>query len=141
MIEINKFYVENCLDTMTRMPDNFIDLTITSPPYDNLRDYNGYSFEFEKIAKELYRITKQGSVVVWVVNDQTINGSETLTSFKQAIYFKDQCGFNIHDTMIWHKYNYIPLNHNRYEQSFEYMLILVKPFNSGDMYSNKLLDK
>ena len=92
MMETNKIYNENCLDTMRRMPDNFIDLVVTSPPYDNLRDYKGYVFPFEDIAKELYRVTKQGGVVVWVVGDATVNGSETGTSFKQALYFM-KCGF------------------------------------------------
>ena len=59
-----------------------VDLTITSPPYDNLREYNGYTFDFETVAKELYRVTKQGGTVVWIVNDATIEGSETGTSFK-----------------------------------------------------------
>jgi len=131
-MEINKVYNENCLDTMKRMSDNFIDLTVTSPPYDDLRKYNGYSFEFEKIAKELYRITKKGGVLVWVVGDQTTKGSESGTSFKQALYFKE-IGFNIHDTMIYKKTKYIPLTHNRYEQEFEYMFIFskgkVKTFN------------
>lgn len=125
MIELNRIYNENCLDTMKRMEDNFIDLTVTSPPYDNLRDYNGYDFDFESIAKELFRVTKQGGVVVWVVGDATINGSETGASFKQALYFKE-IGFNLHDTMIYNKINAVPLNHNRYEQSFEYIFILVK---------------
>jgi site-specific DNA-methyltransferase (adenine-specific) len=124
-MEINKIYNENCLDTMARMPDNFIDLTVTSPPYDNLRNYKGYCFEFESIAKELFRVTKQGGVVVWVVGDATVNGSETGTSFKQALYFM-QCGFNLHDTMIYAKENPIPLTHNRYEQAFEYMFVLSK---------------
>jgi site-specific DNA-methyltransferase (adenine-specific) len=125
MIEINKNYNENCLDTMARMEDNFIDLTVTSPPYDNLRNYKGYSFDFETIAKELYRITKDGGVVVWVVGDATINGSETGTSFRQALFFI-QCGFNLHDTMIYSKLKYPPLTHKRYEQSFEYMFVLSK---------------
>lgn len=124
-MEINKIYNENCLDTMCRMPDNFIDLTVTSPPYDNLRTYNGYSFDFENIAKELYRVTKYGGVVVWVVNDSTKNGSESLTSFKQALFFK-KIGFNVHDTMIYAKNNFMPLTHNRYEQSFEYMFVFSK---------------
>ena len=81
MVEINKNYNENCLYTMSRMEDNFIDLTVTSPPYDNLRTYNGYSFDFESIAKELYKVTKQGGVVVWIVGDATIKGSVTGTSF------------------------------------------------------------
>ena len=109
---------------MKRMDDCFIDLTVTSPPYDNLRTYNGYEFEFEKIAKELYRITKEGGVVVWVIGDATIDGSETGTSFKQALYFME-CGFNLHDTMIYQK-NAVPLTHKRYEQNFEYMFILCK---------------
>lgn len=108
------------------MPDNYIDLVVTSPPYDNLRDYKGYTFDFESIAKELYRIVKVGGVVVWVVNDSTVNGSESLTSFKQAIYFVEKCGFKLHDTMIYAKNNYVPLNHSRYEQAFEYVFVLSK---------------
>jgi len=124
-MELNKIYNENNLETMARMPDNFIDLTVTSPPYDNLRTYNGYSFDFENVAKELFRVTKQGGVIVWVVGDATINGSESGTSFKQALYFI-QCGFNLHDTMIYAKENPPPLNHNRYEQAFEYMFVFSK---------------
>tara|TARA_R110000796_G_C14421914_1_gene420036 strand:- start:42 stop:782 length:741 start_codon:yes stop_codon:yes gene_type:complete len=124
-MKVNEIYNENCLDTMARMEDNFIDLTITSPPYDNLRTYNGYSFDFENIAKELFRVTKEGGVVVWVVGDATTKGSETGTSFRQALYFME-CGFNLHDTMIWEKSSFIPLTHNRYEQCFEYMFIFSK---------------
>lgn len=123
-MEVNKIYNENCLDTMSRMQDNFIDLTVTSPPYDNLREYKGYDFPFEHIAKELYRVTKQCGVVVWVVGDATINGSETGTSFKQALYFIE-VGFNLHDTMIYSSRK-PPLTHNRYEQEFEYMFVLSK---------------
>ena len=116
---------ESNLETMKRIPDNFVDLVITSPPYDGLRTYNGYSFPFEDIANELYRVTKQGGVVVWVVNDSTKNGSESLTSFKQAIYFVD-CGFNLHDTMIWKKPNPVPTQSTRYQQEFEYMFAFSK---------------
>ena len=124
-LELNRIYNESNLDTMKRMPDNFVDLTVTSPPYDGLRTYNGYSFPFENIAKELYRITKDGGVVVWVVGDATVKGSESGTSFRQALYFKE-IGFNLHDTMMYRKINYIPLTHNRYEQEFEYMFIFSK---------------
>jgi len=124
-MELDKIYNENCLETMGNMPDEFVDLTVTSPPYDNLRDYNGYSFDFESIVKVLYRVTKQGGVVVWVVGDATIKGSETGTSFRQALYFKE-IGFNLHDTMIYHKQFYVPLTHNRYEQEWEYMFIFSK---------------
>ena len=132
-MEINKIYNENCLDTMAKMPDCFVDLTVTSPPYDNLRKYKGYSFDFEEIAKELYRITKQGGLVVWIVGDATVKGSETGTSFKQALFFKE-CGFNLHDTMIYQKDNPPPVGgSNRYYQHFEYMFVFsknrIKTFN------------
>jgi site-specific DNA-methyltransferase (adenine-specific) len=124
-MEINKIYNENCLETMAKMPDKFVDLTVTSPPYDDLRTYKGFEFRFEDIAKELYRVTKQGGVVVWVVGDATVNGSETGTSFKQALYFKE-IGFNLHDTMIYHKLNPMPVKSNRYLPCFEYMFVLSK---------------
>lgn len=124
-MEINKNYNESNLETMARMPDCFVDLTVTSPPYDGLRTYNGYSFPFEDIAKELYRVTKEGGVVVWNVSDSTINGSESLTSFKQAIYFVETVGFLLHDTMIYAT-NKPPQNSGRYEPEFEYMFVLSK---------------
>lgn len=119
----------DCLEVMKGMVDNSIDLTVTSPPYDNLRDYNGYTFDFEGIAKELYRVTKQGGVVVWVVGDATIKGSETGTSFKQALFFKE-VGFNLHDTMIWSKPTFTAVGAlvNRYAPTFEYMFILSKGY-------------
>jgi len=127
-MELNKIYCENCLDTMARMPDNFIELTVTSPPYDNLRDYKGYSFDFEAVAKELYRVTKMGGVVVWVVGDATKNFCESLSSFKQAIYFVEMCGFKLLDTMIYHKSNYAPAYPTlmRYANTFEYMFVFSK---------------
>lgn len=124
-MELNKTYNENCLDTMSRMPNDFIDLVVTSPPYDGLRTYNGYSFDFEGIAKELFRIVKKGGVVVWIVGDATVKGSESGTSFRQALFFKE-IGFNLYDTMIYRKQNYIPLTHKRYEQEFEYMFVFSK---------------
>lgn len=124
MVHINTIYNEDANITMSRMLDCFVDLTVTSPPYGELRNYNGYSFDFESIANQLYRITKIGGVVVWIVGDVTINGSETGTSFKQALYFKN-IGFRLHDTMIYSKKTK-PLTHNRYEQSFEYMFVFVK---------------
>lgn len=122
---LNRVIQGDCLDVMKGIPDKSIDMVLTSPPYDNLRTYNGYTFDFEGIAKELYRIIKDGGVVVWVVGDATIKGSETGTSFKQALYFKE-IGFNLHDTMIYRKSNRPPLNHPRYEQEFEYMFIFSK---------------
>lgn len=122
--ELNKCYNENCLETMAKMPDNFIDLTVTSPPYDDLRNYNGYSFDFENVAKQLYRVTKDGGYVVWVVGDATKEGSESGTSFRQALYFMS-CGFNLHDTMIYKRASPFPSN-VRYQQAFEYMFVFSK---------------
>ena len=132
MIELNRIYNEDCLEGMKRIPDGSVDLTVTSPPYDNLRTYNGnieqWCFEkFQNIARELYRVTKSGGVVVWIVADATIKGSETGTSFKQALCFKE-CGFNLHDTMIWDKPNPTPTDPQcfRYYNSFEFMFVFSK---------------
>lgn len=110
---------------MALMDSNSVDLTVTSPPYDNIRSYEGYDFNFEGIAKELFRVTKPGGVLVWVVSDQVVKGSETGNSFKQALFFKE-VGFSLHDTMIYQKSGFnFPAN-NRYHQIFDYMFILVK---------------
>lgn len=128
----NEIYNSDCLEIMDRLivEGVKVDAIITSPPYDNLRSYNEnvsqWNFEkFKKIAEKLFQITKDGGVVVWVVGDQTVKGSETGTSFMQALYFKD-VGFNLHDTMLYQKENYIPLTHNRYEQCFEFMFCFSK---------------
>ena len=123
----------DCLEVMKDIPDKSIDLIVTSPPYDNLRTYNGnieqWSFaKFQAIAKELYRITADGGVVVWIVGDATIKGSETGTSFRQALFFME-CGFRLHDTMIYEKNtSTFPArrNGNRYTQIFEYMFVFSK---------------
>ena len=130
----------DCLDVIKTISDNSIDLTVTSPPYDNLRTYNGnieqWNFDkFKEIAKELYRVTSDGGVVVWIVADATIKGSETGTSFRQALGFKD-CGFNLHDTMIWSKPSFTAVGalKTRYAQTFEYMFVFskgkIKTFNA-----------
>lgn len=117
----------DCLEGLRLLDDESVDLIITSPPYDGLRTYNGYSFDFENIAKELYRVVCDGGVIVWIVNDSTVKGSESGTSFRQALYFKE-VGFNLWDTMIWRKTNPIPndTRQNRYIQAFEYMFVLSK---------------
>ena len=124
MIEIDNIYNMDCLEGMRQMDSESVDLTVTSPPYDNLRTYNGYCFDFENVSKELYRVTKKGGVVVWVVGDATIDGSETGTSFKQALFFKE-IGFNLYDTMIWEKTGMLPTQ-DRYYNVFEYMFVFSK---------------
>jgi len=125
-MELDRIYCGDCLQVMRGFADSCIDLTVTSPPYDNLRSYHGFEFDFAGIANELYRITKDGGVVVWVVGDSTVNGSESGTSFSQALYFKE-IGFNLHDTMIYEKSNPVPVGGiNRYYQHFEYMFVLSK---------------
>ena len=126
-----KLILGDCIDEMQKLIDagTKVDLTVTSPPYDNTRSYDDtleWDFDvFKKCADLLYKVTADGGVVIWVVNDSVIKGSESGTSFKQALYFKE-IGFNLHDTMIFQKANYIPLTHNRYEQAFEYMFCLSK---------------
>jgi site-specific DNA-methyltransferase (adenine-specific) len=123
---INKIINDDCVSVLKNFEENCIDFTLTSPPYDNLRNYNGYNFDFENIAKQIFRVTKQGGVLVWITNDATINGSETGTSFKQVLFFKS-LGFNIHDTMIFKKRNPIPqIYRKRYSNEFEFMFVLSK---------------
>lgn len=120
-----KLYNEDCAIGLRKISSDSIDLVVTSPPYDSLRDYKGYVFDFENIAIELYRVVKPGGVVVWVVSDSTVNGSETGTSFRQALYFKE-IGFNLHDTMIWEKDTCAFPNFTRYYNNFEYMFVFSK---------------
>jgi len=122
---VNTIINADCLDIMRLMKDKSVDLVVTSPPYDNLRDYEGYEFNFESIAKELYRIMATGGVVVWVVGDMSDDLGETLTAFKQAIYFRE-IGFRVHDTMIYAKNGTGFPNPKRYHQCFEYMFIFSK---------------
>jgi len=115
----------NCVDIMSRMDADSIDMVLTSPPYDDLREYKGYDFDYKAVANELYRLIKPGGIVVWVVGDATKNGSETLNSFRHALYFQE-IGFSVHDTMIYRKLNPIPNAGTRYQQSFEYMFVFSK---------------
>ncbi len=114
---------DNC-EVMRKMPTASIDLVLTSPPYDGLREYGGHEWDFDGVAMEIVRLLKPGGVCVWVVGDATVDGSETGTSFEQALGFKRK-GLRLHDTMIYQK-NSPPLTHNRYEQHFEYMFVLAK---------------
>jgi DNA modification methylase len=126
MIELNKIYCESNLDTLSRMPDEFIDLTVTSPPYEQARVYKGYSFVLDMTVAELYRVTKPGAMVVWVIADVTKNGGESGNSFRQALLFMD-AGFKLTDTMIFAKNNPIPGDCGpRYRQTFEYMFAFCK---------------
>ncbi len=122
----NKILNGNCVDVMRQFPDNSVNLVVTSPPYDNLRTYKGYNFPFDDIVKQLFRIVVVGGIVVWVVSDATINGSETGTSFRQALKFME-VGFNLHDTMIFQKTNPVPqIYRKRYTNVFEYMFVFSK---------------
>lgn len=132
-------YIENKdnIESLRGLPDNYIDLTITSPPYDNLRNYNGFSWDAELLIAELYRVTKPGGVVVWIVNDAVVNGSETGSSFRQALAFM-AAGFNLHDTMIWEKDTFSFPDKTRYRACFEYMFIFSK---GGPMLVNLICDR
>lgn len=124
-IKLNAIYQADCIDFMKSMDANSIDLTVTSPPYDDLRDYKGFNFEFPHIAKGLYRVTKKGGVVVWVVGDRVHKGNRSLTSFRQAIYFQE-IGFNVHDVMIYKKKNTPFMRSNAYTNCYEFMFVFAK---------------
>ena len=122
----------DCLGIMRTMNQGAVDLTVTSPPYDNLRTYNQDDWfwgeeDWKPIIEQLYRVTKDGGVVVWIVGDATVNGSETGTSFRQALWAME-CGFRLHDTMIWNKggFSAVGALQTRYAPVFEYMFIFSK---------------
>jgi site-specific DNA-methyltransferase (adenine-specific) len=132
---MNKIFNGDAISVLKEIPENYVDLTVTSPPYDSLRSYNGkisekkfddyFSFPFFDIANELFRVTKDGGIVVWVVNDQIVNGGESGNSFRQALKFQE-IGFKIYDTMIYHKNSASFPETGRYSQVFEYMFVLLK---------------
>ena len=126
-----KLYNDDCLDCLASIKSNHVDLIITSPPYDNIRSYNDssvWNFDiFKNIADELHRVLKDGGTIVWIVSDATVKGSETGTSFRQALYFKE-IGLNLHDTMIWKKPTFTAVGSikSRYAPTFEYMFVFTK---------------
>lgn len=133
MMELDNIYNMDCLEGMRQMEAESVDLTVTSPPYDNLRTYGGigegWNFEtFKAIAKEIARLTKPGGMIVWNVSDATVDYSETGTSFRQALFFKDECGLNLFDTMIWLKPTFTDTASTKYRYAnvFEYMFVFSK---------------
>ena len=145
MLEVNKVYNESCITGMQKMNEGCVDLVVTSPPYDNLRTYNdssSWSWDvFTQVAQELTRVLKPGGVIMWNVGDAVIKGSETGTSFRQALYFKDECGLWLHDTMLYQKPSAAypaGKNSNRYSQVFEYCFILTKgKLNTSNLLKDK----
>lgn len=146
-MNVDKIIIGDAAEELVKLDDDFIDLVVTSPPYDLLRKNSQYSaeFDFPKIAKDLYRVLKDGGVLVWVVGDQIVNNSESLTSFKQAIHFVDVVGFNLWDTMIYQKHSFTHPETVRYHQVFEYMFVFSKgkpkTFNPIMDRENKYLGK
>lgn len=124
-ITINNLYVSGCVAFMRKLNPNIFDLTVTSPPYDNLRDYKGFAFESNEIAHQPYRATKPGGIVVWVVGDKTKNGNRSLTRFKQALFFQ-AVGFNVHDIMLYKKRNTPFMRSNAYTNCHEFMFVFSK---------------
>ena len=125
----NKIFNAKSNELLKEFPYCCIDLVVTSPPYDDLRDYenkSAWNFDvFKEIAQELYRVVKLGGIVVWVIGDKTDKGCKSLTSFKQALYFQE-VGFSMFDVIIYEKAGSGPPHPNRYFNSFEYMFILSK---------------
>lgn len=128
----------DAFEQLRLLPDESVQCCVTSPPYDNLREYGGHSWDFEGIARELTRVMCLGGVICWNVGDSVVDGSETLSSFRQALFFKDSCGLRVHDTMIYHKSNFGHPERVRYHQLFEYVFVLTK---GAPHCFNPLIDK
>ncbi len=124
-MKINSIYAKDAVAFMAKMDESSVDLTVTSPPYDDLRNYKGYKFDLNEIAEGLFRVTKDGGIVVWVVGDKYVKGNRNLTSFRQALHFQD-VGFNVHDVMIYKKRNTPFMRSNAYTNCFEFMFIFSK---------------
>lgn len=138
MLELNRIHCGDNCDLLGKMPRECVDLVVTSPPYDDLRTYGGHSWDFFGVAWHLKRVLKPGGVIVWVVADATKDGSETGSSFEQALHFK-RLGLNLLDTMIWNK----PAagangNNDAYPQSAEYMFLATK---GRPKTSNRIADR
>ena len=132
-MELNKTYNMNCIEGLNQLNANSVDLCVTSPPYDDMRTFNDSSnldFNvFKDVAQALTTVLKDGGVIMWNVGDATIDGSESGSSFRQALYFKDECGLRLHDTMIYEKTGIAFASGSksvRYSQAFEYCFILSK---------------
>jgi site-specific DNA-methyltransferase (adenine-specific) len=153
MLPVNHVYCMDCVDGLKEVDCGVVDLTVTSPPYDTVRDYeSGCEYDFQSLAVELFRVTRAGGIVVWVVGDRVVDGGETLRPFEHALYFKS-VGFNVHDTMIYQKNGLPNPERTRYNQAFEYMFVLSKgkpkTFNAireptkgytGDQHTRRLQD-
>lgn len=123
----HQVFAGDSAECLSGMPSGFVDLVVTSPPYDKLRTYSGkLEWDFERTAKHLFRVLRPGGVLCWNVADQTKNGCESLTSAKQKIYFVEVAGFRLHDTMIYEKTNFSHPERTRYHNVFEYVFILSK---------------
>ncbi|ABK77151.1 DNA modification methylase [Cenarchaeum symbiosum A] len=120
----NRIYCGDAAAVLAKLGDGSVDLAVTSPPYDNLRDYQGYSFDFDGICSQLYRVLRKGGVLVWVVGDR-IAGGRSLTSFRQGLAFQD-LGFSMHDIMIYRKKNTPFMRSNAYTNCYEFMFVLSK---------------
>jgi DNA modification methylase len=123
---LNRCLIGDCRDVLPTLEAGSVQMCVTSPPYDNLRTYGGHSWDFEAVALELFRVLCDGGVLCWNVGDSVVNGSETLTSAKQKIFFREQCGFRVHDTMIYERLNFSAPETVRYHQMFEYVFVLSK---------------
>lgn len=122
-----KLIVGDCVERIMELPSGSIHLVVTSPPYGNLRTYNGHStWNFKRTAEQLWRVLAPGGCVCWNVGDEVVDGSESLAPMRQAIYFKDVIGFNVHDTMIYHKHSFSHPDRVRYHSVFEYVFVLSK---------------
>lgn len=116
----------DCVERMRRLKRASIQLCVTSPPYDNLRTYGGFAWDFEKTALQLYRVLCEGGIVCWNIGDSVVDGSETLTSSKQKIFFHEKAGFRVHQTLIYQKRNFSHPASSRYHSCFEYIFVLSK---------------
>lgn len=134
--ELNEIYCIDCVEGMKKIPDNSVDIVVTSPPYDGIRDYNGFNFDLHETGRGLIRILKEGGIVAMVIQDQTKNFGKTLTSFKTIIDWCDNIGFKLFECVIYRKHGSEGAWWtNRFRVDHEYMPIFLK--GEKPQYFNK----
>jgi site-specific DNA-methyltransferase (adenine-specific) len=135
-LPLNKIICGDAVEELKKIPNNSIDILVTSPPYDGIRKYNGFNYDLHATGKEIYRVLKDGGVAIMVIQDQTKNFGKTLTSFRTIVDWVDNIGFKLFETVIYRKYGAEGAWWNkRFRVDHEYMPIFLK--GERPQYFNK----
>lgn len=100
---VDKVHCMECVEGMEMLPDDCVDLVVTSPPYDAVRKYNGFAFDLHQTGAQIHRVLKDGGIAAMVIQDQTKDFGKSLTSFRTIIDWCDSFGFKLFECVIYRK--------------------------------------